>query len=116
VNKDSANLANQNAKTGVVVLNSVEVYKLVQKIPRGKVMTYGQVAKLTGLSPRQVGRILHLNPDPTKTPCHRVVNVKGEVSKSYAFGGAEIQSKKLAQEGVEFLDNNVNIEKCLHKR
>ncbi len=79
-------------------------------------MTYGQIGKIAGIHPRQVGRILHKNPDPGSIPCHRVVNSKGEVAAGYAFGGAKEQSKKLTREGVEFLKGRVNLEKCLCKR
>lgn len=68
-----------------------QVYKVVREIPAGQVMTYGQIGKICGVSPRMVGRILHENPDPANIPCHRVVNSKGEVAESYAFGGREAQ-------------------------
>ena len=51
------------------------VYAAVRRIPAGKVATYGQIAMLAG-SPRAsriVGGALHRNPEPGKTPCHRVV-------------------------------------------
>ena len=51
------------------------IYKVVEKIPRGKVCTYGQVARMAG-SPRWarvVGYALHANPRPGVIPCHRVV-------------------------------------------
>ncbi len=77
-----------------------KVYEIVRKIPRGKTLTYGEVARLAG-SPkaaRAVGNILHNNPDPANIPCHRVLNSKGEVSQAYAFGGAEAQRQKLDEE------------------
>jgi len=91
-----------------------EVYKVVSHIPKGKVMTYGQIGKITGINPRLVGRILHENPNPGRFPCHRVVNARGMTAESYAFGGKKIQDKKLAQEGVEFLGEKVNLRKCLY--
>ena len=57
------------------------IYEAVKKIPKGKVATYGQVAKMAG-NPRMaraVGNALHKNPDPSTIPCHRVVNSKGEL-------------------------------------
>lgn len=88
---------------------SSEVYRIVSQIPVGKVMTYGQIGKMVGISPRQVGRILHENPDPENVPCHRVVNAKGEVARNYAFGGGKTQAEKLRGEGVEFSDNKVDL-------
>ena len=82
-----------------------EVYSLVQKVPAGRVTTYGAIAKKLRLSPRTVGHILHLNPDSTKTPCHRVVNRDGRIAPGYAFGGLEKQREILELEGIEFKDS-----------
>ncbi|EKD96070.1 MAG: O-6-methylguanine DNA methyltransferase [uncultured bacterium] len=92
---------------------SKNVYKIVLEIPKGKVMTYGQIGKTLGINPRQVGKTLHENPDPDNIPCHRVVNLQGEVADKYAFGGGEVQVHKLAQEGVGFVDGKVDLEKYI---
>ena len=66
---------------------SERVYEVVSKIPRGKVMTYKQVATAAG-NPRvarAVGNILNRNPDPVKVPCHRVIRSDGDIG-GYAFG------------------------------
>lgn len=54
------------------------IYEAVQKIPKGTVATYGQIAELAGdkKMARAVGNALHKNPDPEKIPCYRVVNAK----------------------------------------
>ncbi len=92
------------------------VYRLVSMIPRGKVMTYGQIAKYLGMeSARFVGRILHENKDPDTIPCHRVVFVNGKLSKNYAFGGEKAQRKKLTKEGVMFNKNKVNLQRLLYQ-
>ena len=88
-----------------------EIYEIVSHIPVGEVMTYGQIAKLVGTSPRHVGNVLHRNIDPENIPCHRVVNSKGEVAKNYAFGGSAKQRQKLISEGVEFANNRVSVMK-----
>lgn len=80
-----------------------KVYTIVAKIPKGKVMTYAQIAKLTGITPRVVGFALHANKDPKHIPCHRVVNSKGQLT-GYAFGGIAKKKEILEQEGVQFLD------------
>lgn len=92
-----------------------DVYKVVSKIPQGKVMTYGQIGRIVGLHPRQVGKVLHENPDPEKVPCHRVVNAKGALATSYAFGGGRVQRQKLEQEDIKFRGDKVNLEKYLYK-
>jgi len=79
------------------------IYQVVRKIPEGKVMTYGAVAKVVGTTPRVVGFALHANPDQ-KTPCHRVVDRNGRLAPSFAFGGAREQYLRLKSEGVRFID------------
>lgn len=78
-----------------------QIYASVAKIPRGKVATYGQIAKISGVSPRYVGYLLHRNPDPEKIPCHRVINSQGQLAKNYAFGGERGQQERLKEEGVK---------------
>ena len=79
------------------------VYEAVQLIPRGKVATYGQIARMIGAprSSRAVGYALHANPRPGIIPCHRVVNREGRLAPAFAFGGPEIQAQLLESEGVE---------------
>lgn len=78
------------------------LYKLVQTIPRGKVLRYKDLALALSIHPRQVGYWLHKNPNPQQTPCHRVVSAQGKLAQAYAFGGAMEQEKKLRFEGVVF--------------
>lgn len=92
------------------------VYKIVAKIPTGKVMTYGQIAVIIG-SPffaRRVGQAMHNTPEYLKIPCHRVVNSKGELAPPYAFGGEGKQFKILSKEGVWFKQNGcVDLKKSI---
>ncbi|MBQ5430913.1 MAG: methylated-DNA--[Lachnospiraceae bacterium] len=87
------------------------IYEAVQQIPKGYVATYGQVAEAAGdrKMARAVGNALHKNPDPLRIPCHRVVNAKGELSGRYAFGGADKQAERLAEEGVSVIDGRVDL-------
>jgi len=57
-----------------------KVFEVVKKIPKGKVMTYGQVAKKVGnlKAYRAVGNILNKNYDPL-IPCHRVIRSDGKL-------------------------------------
>lgn len=89
------------------------IYDVVKQIPKGKVATYGQVAALAGNKrwARVVGYALHANPDPEHIPCHRVVNCQGEVSKAFAFGGENRQITLLENEGIEFENKRVDLEK-----
>lgn len=85
------------------------VYEAVQLIPRGKVATYGQIARMIGAprSSRAVGYALHANPRPGVIPCHRVVNREGRLAPAFAFGGPEIQAQLLESEGVRVSEDFV---------
>ena len=83
------------------------VYAVVNKIPRGKVATYGQIAMLAGLprAARQVGFALRITPDDVKIPWQRVINAQGRVSlrlHDWQTGGDDYQRILLAAEGVKF--------------
>jgi methylated-DNA-[protein]-cysteine S-methyltransferase len=82
-----------------------QVYDLLLKIPKGKVTTYGAIGKKLDLNPRFVGRILHVNPDAPRVPCHRVVKAGGRLAGGYAMGGNEGQRARLIEEGVRFIHN-----------
>ncbi len=81
-----------------------QVYQVVQKIPYGKVATYGQVALLCGnpRAARAVGSALHHNPAQGIIPCHRVVNREGRPAPAFVFGGPQVQRTLLESEGVQF--------------
>jgi len=88
------------------------VYEAVQRIPKGRVATYGQIALLAGnpRAARAVGWALHQNPMPGVIPCHRVVNRAGRPAPAFAFGGPNVQRGMLEAEGVAFLsDGNVDL-------
>ncbi len=90
-----------------------KIYDIVRQIPKGYVATYGQVAALAGNNrwARVVGYALHVNPDPEGIPCYRVVTKEGRVSPAFAFGGSNEQVRLLQEEGVEFINGHVNMEK-----
>lgn len=95
---------NNNSETSVFE----RIYAVVRQIPKGKVATYGQIAELAGNKrwARVVGYALHVNPDPDKIPCFRVVNREGRVSDAFAFGGVNRQIELLKAEGVEFVGDD----------
>ena len=95
-----------------------KVYDYLTTIPKGKVVTYGQIAKAIGnrgLS-RLVGTALHNNPDGKKYPCFKVLNSKGELAEDFVFGGAEVQKKLLEEDGIEVKDNRVDLKKYQWKK
>ena len=78
------------------------IYEAVRRIPRGRVATYGQIARLAGIpnGARQVGYALHALRGGSPTPWHRVVNALGGISLR---GAAEVtQRLRLEREGVRF--------------
>jgi methylated-DNA-protein-cysteine methyltransferase-like protein len=93
---------------------SEEVYQLTKTIPKGKVMTYGQIAKELGKprAARAVGNALHHNPNPKTIPCHRVVNKEGRLAPGFSSRGRRASGlcgwrehkKRLVAEGVKFKD------------
>lgn len=95
---------------------TTKVITVLQQIPKGKVMTYGQVAKLAG-SPRgarQVVRILHTMSSKYALPWHRVVNIKGHIVLKRDEDVAD-QKSLLENEGVEVtVDGKVNLRKFQH--
>lgn len=83
------------------------VYEIVKKVPKGKVTTYGAVARMVGnpRMSRQVGWALHVNPYQGIVPCHRVVFADGSLARGFAFGGEDVQRALLEGEGVEVSDD-----------
>ena len=80
------------------------IYAVVRKIPRGRVASYGQVARLAGLPgrARQVGYAMHALPSGTRVPWHRVVNAEGKVSRRRIPGAELTQRVLLEREGIRF--------------
>ena len=90
-----------------------KVYEFLLTIPKGNVVTYGQIAEYLGNKKlaRLVGNVLHNNPDEIKYPCYKVVNSKGCLSISFAFGGIEKQKEKLEKEGIVVENYRVDLNK-----
>ena len=90
-----------------------KVYKLTRSIPKGKVATYGQLAKLAGNSKgaRAVGTFMRLNPDAPQTPCHRVVAYDGRLTGYSGEGGTRGKKEMLIAEGVYFNGDSVDLTK-----
>ncbi len=78
-----------------------KVYRTLRKVPPGKVVTYGELAKRVG-SPhaaRAVGRAMATNPVPIIVPCHRVVASDGKLGGFSAPGGTNLKKRLLVNEG-----------------
>ncbi|PIN75503.1 methyltransferase [Candidatus Woesearchaeota archaeon CG10_big_fil_rev_8_21_14_0_10_37_12] len=93
-----------------------KVYDLCKKIPRGKVSTYGAIAKKLNSSPRAVGQALRKNPYAPVVPCHRVVSSDGKIGGFMGkTKGKEIKRKiaLLEEEGVFLVDLSVKKENMI---
>lgn len=90
----------------------MKVYRLLTKIPNGKVTTYGAIARKLGLNPRYVGKILSMNEHPELYPCYKVVRADGTIG-GYTNGGkndkhtSSIKAAKIAGDGVRILNGRV---------
>jgi methylated-DNA-[protein]-cysteine S-methyltransferase len=73
------------------------VYKIVKKIPKGKVTSYKAIAMQLNSSPRAVGQALKVNPYAPRVPCHRVIKSNGEI------GGYSGNSPKNIKKKIELL-------------
>ena len=80
------------------------IHRIVSRIPRGRVATYGQIADLAGIpgQARRVGYALSALPKGTEIPWQRVVNAKGQISLRAQSGSESVQKKLLRAEGVLF--------------
>lgn len=90
------------------------VYKILKKVPKGKVTTYREIAKiLRKKSYRAVGNALNKNPRPgtrkNQVPCHRVIKSNGEVG-GFATG-KENKIKLLKKEGIKIEKEKIDLEK-----
>jgi methylated-DNA-protein-cysteine methyltransferase-like protein len=89
------------------------VWDVVRQVPAGRVVTYGQVARLLGAprSARVVGWALATTPSDADVPCQRVINRFGGFAPTYGTGGAEQHRAELEAEGVEVRpDGTVDLE------
>ena len=89
------------------------VYALVARIARGKVATYGQIARMLGAprAARSVGWAMHDNPHGSRVPCHRVVQQGGSCSPNFRIGDPGAQRRLLEREGVQFrLDGRIDMQ------
>lgn len=95
----------------VVDANAFEpVYRIVVKIPRGRVATYGQISRMldSRVSPRFVGWAMHAIPERRPPiPWHRVVNAQGGISTRQILGYVpDLQKSLLVEEGIVFDDHD----------
>jgi len=84
--------------------NHNRIITMIRQIPRGRVATYGQIARLAGIprNARQVGYVLRTLPVGDSIPWFRVVNSKGEISSRSKGDSQKVQRLALEEEAVQF--------------
>lgn len=90
-----------------------DVYDLVGSIPKGKVMTYGQIALLCGHpgAARVVGQIAHFGPN--ELPWHRVVKKDGVMASGFTPDGRKGQARLLKEDGIKVYQDKLKVEDYL---
>ena len=73
---------------------------MLGKIPKGKVVSYKEMARVCKTSPRAIGRIMANNSDPINYPCYKVVASNGELRGYSGTGGLVTKKKLLEKEGI----------------
>ena len=84
-----------------------KIFKKLLEVPRGRITTYGELAKAVGLKngQRAVGKIMNKNPYPVIIPCHRVVMSTGKIG-GYAYG-EHVKIKMLIDEGIKIENGKI---------
>lgn len=82
------------------------VFAIVRRVPRGRVTTYGRIARAVGQprSARMVGWALHHPPPDISEVAHRVVNRNGELTGGWNWGHPSVMRDLLESEGISFID------------
>ena len=91
-----------------------KVYRVVRRIPFGRVTSYGAIAKYIGTSrsARMVGWAMNASHNDMTVPAHRVVNRFGLLTGKHHFGGSNLMQQLLESEGVEIEKNQIkNLDK-----
>ncbi len=81
---------------------------LLKKIPKGKVTTYGILAKICKTSPRAVGMIMKTNKHPELYPCYKVVGSSGSLVGYSGSGGLKTKRKLLEKDGIKFTNDKID--------
>jgi methylated-DNA-protein-cysteine methyltransferase-like protein len=83
------------------------VWQIVHQIPKGRVATYGQIARLAGIPShsRLIGRILSGLPGNSRLPWHRVINSQGRITNP----AKDRQQSRLEKEGVTMINGRVSL-------
>lgn len=89
------------------------IWQVLASIPKGKVASYGHIAKLCGYPghARYVGHTLKQLPEDTGLPWHRVINSKGQISFAKGTDAYQRQRTRLEQEGIVFKGDKISLKR-----
>jgi methylated-DNA-[protein]-cysteine S-methyltransferase len=93
---------------------SIKMRQLLRRIPKGKVTTYGALAKKLGTSPRAVGMMLKHN-DPRAAPCYKVVRADGSLGGYSGPGGLTTKIRSLRADHIEVKSSRIDLARTLYK-
>jgi methylated-DNA-protein-cysteine methyltransferase related protein len=87
------------------------IWDAIERIPRGRVATYGQVAEVAGYvrRPRLTAQALRHVPDGREVPWFRVINAQGRIAIPAGTRGHREQLRRLQAEGVKFVNGRVDL-------
>lgn len=110
-NGDKSTINKRNQGKTLNTTAAEAIYQTLLQVPNGKVVTYGQLAKLAGLgqAARFVGATLKKLPKDSKLPWHRVINAQGRISFPPSHPNFIRQKILLESEGVEFNNDKINL-------
>jgi len=99
-------------------VKSIKVLEMLNKIPKGRVTTYGELARAAKTSPRAVGQIMRHNKWPDKYPCYKVVSSSGKIH-GYAgcLSGKSIRTKEklLKKDGIAIKNGRIVMQRYVHR-
>jgi len=91
------------------------VYSMLRKVPRGKITTYGALAKATGTHARAIAMFMKYNPDPIRTPCYKVVRSDGSLGGYSGRGGVKTKAQLLMKDGITLRNGKIDLKKRLYR-
>ena len=89
--------------------------KLLRKIPKGKVTTYGELARATHSSPRAIGQVMRHNKYADTCPCYKVILSSGKIGNYSGIGGTKKKIVLLKKDGIVVDNGKIDLKKYLHR-
>lgn len=90
---------------------ALKLYQTIQRIPTGKVTTYGALAKYLKTSPRAAASMLAANPFPDTYPCYKIVHTDGRLGGYSGRDGVPGKIQRLQADGIKIVDGKVDLGK-----